>query len=187
MSTIFVSVSSLPSAVKSVLSSNGYGKKDIGIKAQESFTFVGGAYGDGYRAWAVLMNLETGESKSFIGSWGGSNMFTKSHVDDDQTIHNIPVNGIVIEGQEGRWVSASIIVHANNMPKYLPAVSEITDAEGKILYYFSAYTSAGRKAVLNDSHTLAIDSLVTRGFLKRNKAGSTAITTKGKNALTTIL
>jgi hypothetical protein len=182
--TVFVSVASLPTAIQSALASKGYGRKDIGISAKESFSFSG-ASGDGYRAFAVLLNMATGESKEFIGSWGGGNAFVTTHVDDDQTAHAIPVDGAVIDGQIGgnRPVSAHVTVHPANFPKYLPITVELSSDEKAILVMFRSYTSAYRKETLRPRHAPIIAGLVAKGLLKQSKNGATAITTDGKNAV----
>jgi hypothetical protein len=73
--------------------------------------------------------------------------------------------------------------------RFLPSGDDetLTDSEQQAIYCFAAIKGGEyrrdemrRRNVTDD----VVDSLVSRGYLKRNKAGATQITTKGKNART---
>ena len=186
--TVFVQVKTLPHTVQKALHACGYRKADIAIKGRESFTLES-AYGSGYRAFAVVLNMETGESKTFNGSWGGSNPFESRRVDTDESEHSIPVNGAAITGQcggTGGKVSARLYVRPDALPKYLPETINLSDKSKGILYAFNSL-KAGFYRQDELTRMGATDSdianLVTLGLIKVNKAGSKAITTEGKNAL----
>src|SRR3954468_7140659 len=134
MST-FIAVKDLPASLVSALSSAGYGRKDVAIEASPTFAFAS-AYGDGYRAFALAVNLETGATNRFQGSWGGESVNYSAQVDTDHRDHAIPANGAIILGQEGggRPVAAGIIVNPANVAQLLPAVdSFVTNRDRELL------------------------------------------------------
>lgn len=188
---MYTQVKDLPESIQSALSSIGYGRKDISLEVAESISpSVGG--GDGLRGFCIIVNIETGERKTEVGSWGGSNMFAESasnRVDSDHNNYLIPVNVAVIKGSYGRDrpVYATITISSSNMIKALPEKVELSDRERWIMYGYKSLTSQGRKndySRNNDIPTAAdLNSLVERGLLKRNSAGHCQITTDGKNCL----
>lgn len=180
---IRVEVKALPQTVKDALKGVGYGRHDIAVEASETFRHES-AYGDGYRAFTVALNLATGETKSMQGSWGGASINYQSQVDSDQSAYTIPVGGAILQGQigGGRPVSARLVLNPENVAKLLPSSpSDVTDREKQILAVFGGIKSSYRAGYLKGYTSAEIDSLVSRGFLARNKAGSTSITTAGKN------
>jgi hypothetical protein len=185
MST-FLPVATLPEVLRRALVDAEYGRKDIAVEASPTFSFQA-SFGEGFRAFAVAVNLETGDTKRLDGSWGGASINHTSQVDGDHADHVIPVNGAIILGQVGggRPVSARIILNPENVAKLLPAVDgSVTDRDRDLLAIFGSIKSSYRKEYLDRAKATPaeVDSLISRGLLSRNKAGSVAITTTGKNA-----
>jgi len=186
---VYSKVKDLPETIQSALISLGYNRSDIKIEAAESVSpSVGG--GDGLRGFCCMVNIVTGETKTMIGSWGGSNAFTQSAinpVDSDYTNYKIPDNIAVIKGNEGgsHPVYATITVSTANIIKALPGVVELSPRDKWILYGYKGLTSAGRKNEYsrnNDVPSAAdLKRLVDMGLLKQNAAGHCQITTAGKN------
>lgn len=135
-----------------------------------------------------MVNLDTGARKTFIGSWGGSNMFVSSPVDDSDGVGTLPPYGAVIRGSTGYpRTFATIYAHPAAMGRFLPSgePDETTDAEQQALYcYVSIKGGEYRRDELRRRNVTddVIDGLVAGGYLKRNKAGAVQITTAGKNA-----
>ena len=179
-------VRELPEVLQRALSSVGYGRKDVEIRASEKESlFCAG--GDGNRGFAILVNLSTGACETHMGSWGGSTPWNPNNaVDLDDREYTLPVGGAVIKGSEGggRPVYATITLHPDNMAKFLPAGPTLTDAEKQILWAFKTLKSGPyRQSALAGSRKEDLDVLVSRGMLKRSSNGATAITTAGRNAL----
>jgi hypothetical protein len=187
MNMIHVEVKQLGTAVRKVLGHIGYRSVDISMIAAETVD-VGVAGGSGLRGFAYIINLDTGEYEGRMGSWGGQNMFTRGPVDDGEIV-TLPPNAAVIKGTKGRGIWATIYVHPSAMGNMLPSGEQdetLTEDEQRVLYAFVHYKAFYRKEWLQ-RHGIGdstIDKLVERGYLKRNKAGATQITTKGKNAQT---
>lgn len=179
-----VLVSELPSVVTKTLSNLGYKKKDIGVSPVEEISLLdlGGA---GRRGFVALINLETDEVKITYGSWGGANMFNPTNVVDlDDRSHKLPVNGIVIKGSQSDKTFASIYVHPENMPKYLPAPSNLNEKEKGILYAFNSLKSG----IYRTDHLKRIgcseadiQALIDKKLLIKSGRGI-SITLAGKNA-----
>src|SRR5262249_44816646 len=131
-------VNSLPSSVQRVLAALRYAKADISVTARERFSVADGGAA-GRRAFVCVVNLESGESKTLYGSWGGANMFNPSNaVDLDDTLRPILPNMVVIRGSEGNGIYASIEVAPETLAPMLPAAPTVDDRDAGIL---AAYRS----------------------------------------------
>jgi hypothetical protein len=186
--SMHVTVRDLPTSLQNALKSAGYGRPDVEVTMASRTSLDSTAMGDGYQGYTLLVNLTTGEVHAERGSWGGRNMFESSPVDTDEQVYTLPTFGAVIKGQRGggRPVSARVIMHPDNAPKELTAGSnDVSDHERDILAIFVGYKSFARPEYLQRTGATAgeVDSLVERGYLKRNKAGATQVSTTGKNAV----
>lgn len=183
----YLKVKELPPAMIRALSDVGYGRKDIEIKIQEKIE-PRPPSADGRKGFVAVCFLDDSAKVEIRwGSYGGSNPFTKS-VDDIQGSIDIPRNVAFIlglsSGGHGYPAYATAHVHPGNMnPSLLPAPSDISDREKKILAIFKSLKSSYRKEYLDQMKVKneEIQSLIDRGFLKKNKAGSISITVEGKN------
>ena len=183
---IMVATKDLPPSLKDALASVGYGRSDVAVVVETS-TQLASAYGDGYRAFAIGVNLATGQRTIHHGAWGGENPFSRPSAVDQRPTLEIPPGAAIVTGQEGggRPVSATIHVSPGSLaPNVLAPVADVTDRERSILAIFGGLKSAYRAEYLTRSKVTAeeIDALIARGFLSRNKSGATQITTAGKNA-----
>lgn len=189
MTTTYIPTSKLPAVVQNALENVGYHRKDIGVNARESVS-IACSGGDGYRGFAVIINLGTGERQFLYGSWGGANPWNPTNrVDLDTQEHTIPVNGCVILGSEGgsRPVYASVYVRPDAIVAMLPPAVDATEDEKRVLYAYRGLKSGPyRKEFLDKipNVTKIVDDLVARGLLKRAKNGATQITTEGRNVPT---
>lgn len=189
--SIHVIVRDLPASLQAALSGVGYGRTDIEVTMASRTSLDSSASGDGYQGFTVLVNTTTGETHAERGNWGGRNMFEASPVDTDEKVYTLPVHGAVVKGQRGggRPVSARVIIHPDSAPKELTSGSnDVSDRERDILSCFVGYTPVYRKEVMARDLEVKpeeLDSLVGRGYLKRNRAGATQVTTTGKNAVGT--
>jgi hypothetical protein len=189
MTSSFVIVKDLPASLQAALDQVGYGRKDVEVTISTTVVLASPAYGDGYRGYTTLVNVDSGETQTVNGQWGGSNMFVSSPVDEDETPYQLPDFGAVIKGQVGggRPVSAHVYIPAAQAPKVLPSGLEepLPALEREALAIFQNYKAAYRKDYLRRAgvHDGMIDDLIERGLLSRNRAGATSITTAGKNAV----
>lgn len=185
MTRRFIDTKDLPASLRSALGAVEYHKGSVAVEASERVTLLDMG-GDGFQAFAVLVDMATGQHEIHRGSWGGPNAYALTAVDADRREHTLPVNGAVIRGRRGggRPVSATVTVHPDALAKLLPAgESYVTETEARILGYFVAYKPAYRKEQLARIPHAAelIEGLIARGMIKRNAAGATQITTEGKN------
>jgi hypothetical protein len=180
----YVKVRELPDTLQSALSSVGYAKGDVQILIQEteSLAFAGG---DGYRGFASVVNISTGERKEMQGSWGGANPFNPTNmVDLNYEKYPIPKDVAVIRGFTG---GASGITHATitlspqNVMPVLQSTSELGDDEKHLLAIMRGHKPAYRKPYLDAAKEM-VETLVERGYISRSKNGALTLTTKGKNA-----
>lgn len=185
-----IEVTQLSPIVRAALKSVGYGAADIGVEATETVEARTTA-NDGARGFMLALNLETGERKTFTGDWGGSGL-GRNPIDYTDERVTIPEHGIVVKGSTGYpRTFATIYAHPHAVGAYLlpsgEPSAELSELEQQAIYCFAAIKGGEyrrdemrRRGV--DAET--VDGLVDRGYLKRNRAGATQITTKGKNART---
>lgn len=109
----------------------------------------------------------------------------RNAVDLDTQDRAIPPGMGVVKGSEGERTFATVYLHPSNVAKYLPAPPACSERERTILGYMG-YKSGYRRECLArmqpPCEPVEIDSLVERGFVSRNRAGATSLTTEGRNA-----
>jgi hypothetical protein len=184
----YAKTTELPAPVQTALKAVGYGRADIEVSTSHTVE-LSSSGSTGRRAFVILVNLTTGETRTVWGSWGGPNMFNKDNpVDLDNHSYPLPPNGVALKGSVGGvgGVFATVHIPASMTDRMLPGPSiTLTEEEKGALYCFKAIR--GGKYRQDEMRRIGVqpetvDSLVERGLLKRNRAGATAITTEGKNA-----
>jgi hypothetical protein len=184
-----IEVKDLHAPLRDALKSCGYGCADVQVVATERVDPYA-AGNDGQRGFAIVVNLDTGARKSMVGSWGGSNMFAASPIDHATEAHELPPNGAVVKGQMGYpRTFATIYAHPSAVGRFLPSGEDhaLSDEAQQALYCFACIKGGEyrrdelRRRRVTDN---CVTELVESGHLKRNRAGATSITTKGKNART---
>src|SRR5262245_1061305 len=177
---MYVQVAELPESLTRALAAVDYRKADINVEARERTSMLEPG-GLGMREFVVLVDLATRRSETHMGSWGGANMFNPNNAVDLDTTDRAIIPGMaVIKGHEGGGTRATIYLHPENITKLLPAKSDVSEREGRILGYL-AYKANYRRECLDQMGCKPeeIDSLVSRGFIARNKAGAISLTTAG--------
>jgi hypothetical protein len=185
---MYVEVKDLSGHVRRALEGVRYGRRDVELVAAESVELRTSA-SDGARGFVRAVNLDTGASRGAVGDWGGAGLGRRESDYTDERIE-IPPNGAVIKGSMGYpRTYATIYAHPNAVGRFLGTgkEDELSDDEQQALYCFAAIKGGEyrrdemrRRGVSAD----VVDGLVSRGYLKRNRAGATQITTAGKNART---
>ncbi len=180
----YVKVKELPEALQSALHECGYRAADVQIKIKESES-IHASGGQGYRAFAVVVNMTNGETKQYVGSWGGANPFNPTNrVDLDTRNYIIPKDGAVIRGSTGGSsgsTDATITLSPLNILPILEGGKNLSPEETRVLGVMYSYTSAYRKPILEKAK-IQVDALVEKGYIKRAKNGALSLTTSGKNA-----
>lgn len=188
MRPIYAKVRELPEPIQRVLREVRFGKPAIAIEPHEKVSRAG-ASSDGRRAFVAIVDMASGQSKIEWGSWGGPNPFNpRNAVDLDRTLYEIPPNIAVIEGSIGQKTYATVKVRPDVLVPLLPGATNLTDRDKRTLNQFAGLTSAGRKNEWEryperKPTDAELDSLASRGLLKRARNGATSITTEGRNAI----
>jgi hypothetical protein len=187
---MYVALANLPDVVRATLSSFGYHRPDIDVRASETYSpRVGG--GKGRRGFCACIDVGAGIVESKVGSWGGSNMFNQGNqIDMDPSTYPIPENCVVVSGTTGggHGTFARMLVHPSMLPALLPGPdADLTENDKVFLYIMRTLKSAYRKESAARSGVTwpdaeRLDFLQSKGLVKVNKAGSIRITTDGKNA-----
>lgn len=185
----YVATKDLPDVVREALKSVGYGRADIAVETGTTVT-LSSSGGKGSRAFATLVNLANRTYQTSWGSWGGQNAFTPDNpVDNDSNSYPLPAHGVAIRGSRGggRPVFATLYVPSAMRAKILPAATaELDETDKTALYCYKVYKGGEYRRDELNRHKIGetvISSLVDRGYLTRNRAGATAITTTGRNAV----
>jgi len=187
-----VPVRDLPRVVQQALKSVGYHKTDVELVPSETFTRGGGSAFEGNRAYNVFVNLKTNKYQSEYGSWGGSNAFEQKGADVDTAKRPLPDGILHIQGEGGgRGNFARIYVNPQTLAPLMPAAEEVTDEEQKAIRIIDGIKSSYRDDEFRRArlgpyslNNPIIQSLLSKGMVKTNRAGAIMITTKGKNART---
>ncbi len=183
----YIEVKDLPLPVQKVLRDLGYRRKDINVQPATSYSMRGSA-SDGQRAFAVAVNLTTGQSKATYGDWGGSNPFSQRQVDLDDLVRPLPPDNVVIKGNSGQGVWAYLLINPENLQNLLPSPEESLTVKERaalgiisrlISGYRSEYFAQYRLGPYNPGNPL-LQGLAQKGLLKL-RANGVMITTEGKN------
>jgi hypothetical protein len=191
--TKYVNTRDLPACVRSVLERNGFRRDSIEVKASETFTVARFTVYEGNRSFTAIVALDgSNETVESQGSWGGANPFETRQVDVDDRKRDLPPGYVVVQGESGgRGAFATLIAHPSTFAPLLGAgdTVELTADEKAALLVIRSYTSAGRKEFFErhrwttDRRENVLNALASKGFVERNKAGATKITTAGRNAV----
>lgn len=189
MNGVYVDVKDLPETLQRALKEVEYGKKNINIQGADSVTLTS-VSGDGARAFYAIVDVASGRSHVEYGSWGGANPFEQKRVDLDDRKYTLPMNGALIKGVSGRGqpVYATIYVHHDMMPNFLPVEEELSEQEKKALYAISTLTSQGRTDYFQRARlgpysfkNPFVQSLNKKDLISIASNGGLKATTKGKN------
>jgi hypothetical protein len=162
----------------------------VAVYARERESMFNPKASRGVRCKTTLVNLDTGESETHVGSWGGSNPFNQRNaVDQDTTERPLPPHGAVIHSAEGHKPSANLTVHPSRLQKLLPPASEtpLSADAALMLSVYRTYNTRGRRDWLASDRRVPQDldavqaELVKRGYIKRNRAGAVTVTAEGRN------
>lgn len=149
------------------------------------------ASGEGCKGFATLIDLDSGDTRTVWGSWGGGNPFARGEhdsVDHDTTERPLPANGCVVKGYIGgaKGGRVSITIHPSRAAKLLPEQGSVTERDRLLLAVYATLNSRGRKEYFerHPSHVptqAELQSLAERGFIKLAKNGAVTITPDGRN------
>jgi hypothetical protein len=182
---MYVQINQLPTVIVQALKSVEINKNDIKLQVSETVKIMQ-AGGAGRRGFATIINLQTGEFKTTLGSWGGANMFNPGNlVDLDDSSHSLEMNVCALTGYVGE--SATLHVFPNNLQAFISTNNvELTPAQEYVLAVYSGFTSAYRKELISRKKLNFLQvakELEEKKLLKVNKAGAASITTEGKNVV----
>lgn len=181
--THYLETKELPATIRSVLRAHGFNRDSIAVEVREKFSGSGASF-EGNRSFLAMVNIMTGEQKSFKGSWGGFNLF-ENKAADAPVDHEIPAGFVGIRGENGgRGCFATLYVNPQNAAGMLPGDVDLTGREKAILGIFKGLKSSARKECLAAGKVTKdeIQKLADGGFLKIARNGATKITTAGRNA-----
>ena len=192
MGAIHVSVDELPIGVKKALKQIKFNRRDIGLEKGTSYSpSMASSYGDGYRGYLLIVDIHRGIKDRMTGSWGGANMFNLTNpIDNDNSKAPIPNNCVVIYGNEGARLSATIVAPPDMIEEFEDEEGDygLTDKERKALDVVGGIKSGARRDEfyqeglgLYGPDNPIIESLREKGLVKVTRSGI-MITTQGKNA-----
>ncbi len=144
---MFIAIKDLPLTVQDALSTLGYHKHDIEVKAQERYNVNPNTAFEGNRGFTAAVNLDSGKLVSIHGSWGGGNPFETHTIDHSLESPLILPNAAIIQGESGgRGTFARIYVAPQTLAQLLPAPqTELTEIQGVVLYCLKGYKSNYRR------------------------------------------
>ena len=186
MHKLSVDTKTLPECLKSALALVSYARHDISVELVPADNAVidlkSSSCFEGNRGYTILLNMETGEKKFFEGSWGGSNMFVKTVVDDLDQKFTMPQGCAVIKGESGgRGHFSTIYLRSDNVVPGLlnaPAIDADTYRALRPHCLIGQYKQAAMASIPQ----ALTDAAVAAGLLAKKGRGL-GLTTAGKNAM----
>lgn len=191
MTPVYLEPAQLPAMILDVIRANGCPVRTsipCYVSETESMHAVSG---DGCRGFATLIDLDTGETRTVVGSWGGGNPFARGEhdsVDHDTTERPLPPNGCIVKGYVGgsKGGRCSVTIHPSRAAKLLPDQSQSTERDQLLMAVYGGYNSRGRAEYFerNPSHKptqTELESLAARGLIKLARNGAVTITPAGRN------
>jgi hypothetical protein len=181
---MYVLVKDLPARIQRAIASIPYHQKEIDCEVRDSVSLqVSGSQGQ--RGFAITIDLATGSTERFDGSWGGSNMFSPTNrVDNDDRSRVLGDNVVVLKGSTGNRTYVTLYLGSDKLiPK--TEVVQLPVKSRQILYCFRALKSGvyRNEALAKIKATEEeINNLIASKHLKRDGRG-TMITMEGKNAI----
>lgn len=181
-----VPIKELPDAVRAALAAVDFHQVDIPIDITDTVSPQECA-GDGEKPFFIVVDLANSAHEIMWGSWGGANMFNpRNRVDLDGTHRPIPPGQLFIKGHiSSRPTWATLYISPADVSRMLPPPPPpLNNREALILGIFVQLNSKGRKEYLLNHHInqSEVDSLVSQGFLTKNKTGAIGVTTLGRNS-----
>lgn len=186
-----VALKDLPVSLRNALHAVGFHNQVVCVVAADKYSpSEGSAAFKGNKGFCVAVNLETGETKTEFGSWGGANPFEQRQVDQDTARYPIPTNGAVVIGEVGgRGSFARIKVCPDNLMAMLPTKVELSDQEASVLRILTGYTSSYRSEEFDRAGlgkygptNPVVLQLAEKELLKINRQGAISVTIAGRNA-----
>jgi hypothetical protein len=144
-----VPVKDLAPILQRALRGVDYHRADIEIEPREEVT-LGVAGGDGQRGFAIMVDMSRDSYETMRGSWGGSNMFAVTEVDDSTGVGKLPPHGALIKGTTGYPRTYATVYCHPDMMKLLPSGNEeaLTEDQQWLLNVHCGFTSAYRKELI---------------------------------------
>ena len=177
-------IKNLPENIKSALKSIDFHGSQLSVEvvADCVMSLKENCCFEGNRSFAIVIDMATGMNRVTYGSWGGSNFYTKTLVDDCDTKFAMPANCAVIKGEMGgRGCFATLYLRPDNVvPGLLLAVS-IDDSMYRALCphrLIGDYKKQALAGITAEQTARAIEA----GFIVKKGRGY-GLTVSGRNAV----
>jgi hypothetical protein len=181
---MYVDVRELPKCVKEVLRKIGFNKKEIPFDTAERVTLrhlVSLPYNRGF---SIIINLSNGKYRVGIGSYGGTNQFHTTIVDDCNYKFRLPSNFILIKGEHGSNGSfATMTMRPGGALPFVGSEDDCEDRMYKLLKIFFKTSGNRRIELLGEIKPLDIKDAIKLNFLAyvgSMTTGNLKITKRGK-------
>lgn len=194
MSGQVVAVNELPRGIQMALQHIPYNRRDIEVRDDDSYSpSMASASFEGNRGFVNIVDISTGRvEQSDVGSFGGSNPFENSPVDNDSKRYPIQKGKVVILGETGgRGTFVRILARPDDMDlvvtQPLKAI-DLIEQEAKALHGIAGIKSGYRQDEFRrkglgdyNKNNPLIQSLEKKGMIKFTSVGI-SVTTDGMNA-----
>lgn len=184
MFIMYVDVRELPKCVKEVLRRIGFNKREITFDTAERVTLrhlVSLPYNRGF---SIIVNLSNGKYRVGVGSYGGTNQFHTTIVDDCNYKFKLPPNFLLIKGEHGSNGSfATMTMRPGDALPFASSEEDCEDRMYKLLKIFFKTTGRKRDEMLGTIKPLDIKDAIKLNFLSYVGSMATShlkITKKGK-------
>lgn len=165
---MYVDVRELPKCCKEVLKRIGFNRKEIQLETAERVSLRHPVSLPYNRGFCVLVNLTSGKYRVGVGSYGGTNQFHTTIVDDCNFKFRLPSNFILIKGEHGSNGSfATMTMCPSGALPFVGSEDDCEDRMYKLLKIFYKTNGNRRSELLGSVKQLDIRDAIKLSFLAK--------------------
>ena len=179
--TKYIDIRELPKIIQKVLCKVGYMRKEITYNIVNLISLRHAPSLRYHRGFSALINLETGKYKIGVGSYGGTNQYSNTIVDDCNIEFKFPASYVIIKGEQGASGSyASMYMCPDGALPINTSEEDIEDRIYKILKIFKCAPKHKVEALAKSARVLDISDAINNSLIVMKKNMFYATTKKGK-------
>lgn len=165
---MYVNVRELPRCVREVLKKVGYKKKEISYSLDERISLQHSASLRYNRGFTAIIDLISGKYRIGLGSFGGTNQFQKTIVDDCTMKFKFPASFVILCGEHGNGGNLSTMtMRPDGALALVGSEDDIEDRLYKILKIYKKVTGDQRDDLLCAVSPYDIREALKIGYLSQ--------------------
>lgn len=178
---IYVDVKDLPKPVRIILKRIGFSRKEVQFDTSSDISLRIPTMLRYNRGFCAIVDVANSRYRIGFGSYGGTNQFQKTIVDDCNYRFKIPHSHLVIKGEQGdNGCYATIIGRPDGIFKPNGSDADEEDRIYRILKICKEYSGDKRDRSLEQCKLVDISTILDLGYMVYHKEETLKITKRGK-------